>query len=269
MEEVLLYDGLNAIHRGNIKFGSQDPDKQSFHVVYNFFRSLRATVSSFNPTKVFFCLEGKNNFRYSLFSDYKANRIIKKASKDNTDIDKQRDIVIKLLEYLPITLAHAERFEADDVIGTLCENLKEENNTIISSDSDFIQLLQRGLRVKLYHPGSKEFLEPPKYHYLVWKILRGDKKTDNIPGLMSDAKALAMVSDPQLLEDFLSIEENKAAFNLNKQLIELSQIPDEEMILSQGTANFEALKEEFEKMEFKSFLVDKYWSSFKETFSSL
>lgn len=269
MAKVLLIDGLNMIHRGNIKFGPQDPDKQSFHIVYNFFRSLRASIASFEPSKVFFCLEGKNNFRYSLFADYKANRIIKKASKSSEDVDRQRDIVIDLLAFLPITLAHADRFEADDVIGSLCENLKDEDVTILSSDSDFIQLLQKGLNVKLFHPGTKEFIEAPTHHYLGWKVLRGDKKTDNIPGLMSDAKATAMITDPKLLEEFLSIEENRAAFNLNKQLIELSPVPDDELILKEGSLNLEVLKEEFSKMELKTILVEKYWVTFTETFSSL
>jgi 5'-3' exonuclease len=269
MGEVLLIDGLNMIHRGNIKFGPQDPDKQSFHIVYNFFRQLRATIASFKPSKVFFCLEGKNNFRYSLFSDYKANRLIKKASKSSVDVDRQRDLIVNLLSFLPITLASADRFEADDIIGSLCENLKNEDVTIISTDSDFIQLLQRGLNVKLFHPGRKEFIEPPTYHYLGWKILRGDKKTDNIPGLMGDDEACTMVQDPKALEDFLSNDENRAAFNLNKQLIELSPVPDDELVLTEGTLNLEALSEEFQKMELKTMLVDKYWSTFKETFGSL
>ncbi len=257
------------IHRGDIKFGLQDPDKQSFHIIYNFFRSLRATIANFKPSKVFFCLEGKNNFRYALYPEYKANRIIKKASKSREDIDRQRDIVINLLSHLPICMVHADNFEADDVIATLCENLKDEEVTIISSDSDFIQLLQRGLEVKLFHPGMKEFITPPKYHYLGWKTLRGDKKTDNIPGLMSDAKALDMIQQPKLLEEFLANEENRAAFNLNKQLIELRTIPNDELILKEGVLNLEALKEEFSKMELKTMLTDKYWTTFKETFSSL
>lgn len=269
MEKVLLIDGLNMIHRGNLKFGPKDPNKQSFTVVYNFFRSLRATINNFKPTKVFFCLEGKDNFRYSIFSDYKANRLWKKSSKSNKDVDRQRDIIIDLLRFLPITIAYADRFEADDVIGSLCESLKSEEIVVLSTDSDFIQLLQRGLNIKLYNPVTKEYVQPPTFHYLGWKILRGDKKTDNIPGLVSDEKARTLIENPKLLEDFLSLEENRAAFNLNKQLIELCPVPDEELILATGTSDFKSLEEEFSKMEFKTILIDKYWLMFKKTFNTL
>lgn len=151
----------------------------------------------------------------------------------------------------------------------MCENLKDEEVIILSSDSDFIQLLQRGLNVKLYNPSIKRYVEPPSFHYLGWKILRGDKKTDNVPGLVNDKEAQELVENPKLLEGFLAVDENRASFNLNKQLIEIKMVPDEELILIDGTADFQSLEGEFSKMEFKTMLADKYWSSFKKVFETL
>lgn len=268
MSKVLLLDFLNLVHRSNIKFGVQDNDKISYTIVYNFFRSLKAAINTFEPNKVFICQEGLNNYRYSLYSEYKANRMVKKASEANENLSRQRDIICKLLPMLSLTQVYADKFEADDVIASLSENLKDEEVIILSTDSDFIQLLQADIGVKLFNPIKKEYVEAPTYHYLAWKSLRGDK-SDNIPGLVSDAKALAMVENPKLLENFLLSEENKIGFNLNKSLIELSKVPEEELIFIEGKNNFEIIEDEFKKMEFKTLLVDKYWNSFKETFSSL
>lgn len=271
MDRVLLIDGLFLIHRSNVKFGVQDNSKPSYVIVYNFFRSLKALVSTFKPTRVFFCLEGRNNFRYNILPSYKNNRIVKQASESKSEsFSRQRDLIIDLIKNLPITLAESDRFEADDVIGTLCEDLKEEDITIISSDSDYIQILQKGYaNVRLYNPIKKEFIRPPDFHYLGWKILRGDKATDNIPGIVSDSKAEGLVRDPELLERFLLDEENRSAFNLNKELIELKMIPCDDLVLTQGSINLALLYEEFCKMQFASFLKEQYWKSFTEAFTEI
>lgn len=267
MSKVLLIDGMNAIFRANIKFGPPQ-EGPSYIMIYNFFRSLRATISKFQPSKIFFCLEGTSNFRYSIFKDYKANRILKKASSDRDSINTQRDIIIDLLKYLPITLVKANRFEADDVIYSLCKNMNGEDITILSSDTDFIQLLQCDLNIKIFSPHLKDFVQPPKFHYLAWKSLSGDK-SDNIPGLVSNNKAISLLEDPKLLEELLSSEENRSRFNLNKELIELRIVPDDELIFTDGETDFEKLFQEFEKMELQSLLIDKYWLSFKNTFDQL
>lgn len=271
MDKILLVDYLNLVHRSNIRFGPPEPDKVSYAIVYNFVRSLRAVVEKFEPQKVFVCFEGSKNFRYALFQDYKANRIIKRASSAAKEVDRQRDIITNLLQYLPVTTALADRFEADDVVSALCQNLKNEEVIILSSDSDFIQLLQNKEipNVKLFNPALKDFVSPPSHHYLGCKILAGDKKTDNIPGLMSLKKATEMIQNPKLLEEFLSVEENRAAFNLNKKLIELAPIPENELILTDGNFDLKALREEFARMEFKTILTDKYWATFSETFGKL
>lgn len=265
---ILLLDGMNMIHRSNIKFGK--PGEFSYTLVFNFFRSLKALVEKFKPEKVFFCLEGKNNFRYSVLKSYKANRIIKMGSQKEVAVfQDQRDLIIDLLNYLPITKAYSETFEADDVIATLADNLKDEEIIIVSTDEDYWQLLNdKKENIKLFNPKLKTYVEAPDYHYLVWKCLRGDK-SDNIPGLVSDERAMDLVKDPQALKDFLASDENKANFNLNKNLIELKIISDSSLDLKEGNLDLNYLKNEFTKMEFKSMIVDKYWGNFSKVFNSL
>lgn len=274
MDKVLLIDGLNFIYRSNIKFGSIN--KEYKHTtIYNFFRSLRALIDKFEPKKVFFCLESKSNFRYALYSKYKANRKIIKlsstiATKDtDNSFDEQRDKIIELLQNLPITTVYADGYEADDVIGELSNNLKDEEIIIVSNDTDYIQLLQKGYsNLKIFNPIKKDFVETPKYYYLVYKILAGDK-TDNIPGLVSVSKAEDLAGNPKLLSLYLNNKENIANFNLNKELIQFATIPENKLIFNIGSCKLSVLKKEFKKMEFDSMLKESYWSKFEKTFNNL
>ena len=297
-DKVLLVDSMNWAYRANIVFGNgkkgkvgnvldpntkevipvvfeekEDEGKESFTAVFNFFRNLRALIEQFDPDKVFFCLEGDCCFRKELFSEYKANRIIKTGSEDKQkkrdDFLRQYDIMLKLLKYLPITQVKSNRYEADDVIATLVSTLRDEELIVISSDKDYIQLLQKGYdNLKVYSHNLKNYVVPPDYHFLTFLTLNGDT-SDNIPSLISKKKAIAIASDPEKLAEFLSVEENRANYSLNKQLVEFKIIEDEELEFSEYNVDFDALKEEFSWMEFETILEDKYWERFVETFERL
>jgi 5'-3' exonuclease len=277
MDKVLLIDGMNFIYRGNIKFGwgsdySVEENKPSFVVVYNFFRNLRATIEEFDPNKVFFCSEGARNFRFDLFPDYKANRIIKRATykEEIDDFSRQRNIIYELLPNLPIPIVRSERYECDDVVYTLADNMKDEEIIIVSNDSDFIQLLQKGYKnVRIYNYSKKAYITPPDYHYVSYKSLKGDK-SDNIPSIVGPKTAEKLVSDIKKLAEFLDkSEENRANYALNKSLIELRVVSDDELQFVDYTTNFEYLKEQFINMNFKTIVEDKYWDRFCGTFKGL
>jgi 5'-3' exonuclease len=275
MDKVLLIDGHNAMWRASIGFaGNKSPpvEGEDFITIFNFFRNLRPIIEQFEPDKCFFVLEGHPQFRYDLFSDYKANRLVKTGSKSQAELDKfhkSKDEIIRLLQHLPLTICRAHDYEADDVIYTLCKNLRDEELTILSNDSDYIQLLQLGLtHVQVYNPIKKVFMEAPTYPYVAWKCLNGDK-SDNIPSLLSKKKALNTVSDPELFEKFLEVEENRANFSVNRQLIEFRDVPEEEILLREGERNFDALKLEFERMKFESIINDKSWNKYCKTFNCL
>lgn len=244
---------------------------KKYNLVYNFFRNLRPQIEAGEPDKCFFVLEGHPQFRYDLFADYKANRIIKQAAKQG-DVDKfqaAKNEIVRLLQHLPITVVRASNYEADDVIATLCDNMKEEELTVISSDTDFIQLLQRDYKhITVYNAIKKAAMEAPEYPYVAWKCLNGDK-ADNIPGLLKPKKAMAAVNDPELFKKFMEVEENKANFNINRQLIEFRNVPEEEIIIKEGIKDFGLLKQEFANMKFESIINDNSWAKYKSTFDCL
>lgn len=306
MDKVLLIDGHNAMWRANVRFGPPKEHKicplctadyhkdkhtteihcdcgspwneddnfcygDKYLLVYNFFRNLRPIIELFSPDKCYFVLEGHPQFRYDLYAAYKANRIIKQASKQDVKdfFFESRDIILPLLGLLPITQCRAADYECDDVIATLCENMQEEDLIILSNDNDYIQLLQRGYNnIKVYNPINKNYLEAPTYPYVAWKCLNGDK-SDNIPGLLKPKKAVDTVSNPDLFRKFMETEENRANFNINRQLIEFRSVPEDEIKLLEGQRDFPVLKEEFSKMKFESIINSKSWQKYQETFNCL
>lgn len=273
MDKILLIDGHNAIWRACIKFGAiadQEVD-DSIIFTFNFFRNLRPLIEDLAPDKCFFVLEGHPKFRYDLFADYKANRIIKQASKKEVheSFYRTKDIIIPLMQYLPITICKAGNYEADDVVGTLCENMKSEDLTVLSNDSDYIQLLQRGYsNIRIYNPIKKVDMEAPPYPYIAWKCLAGDK-SDNIPSLLKPKKVKEVIADPEKFKEFLKVEENRANFSVNRQLIEFKPVPEDEISLIEGIRNFPLLKDEFTRMKFDSIINDKSWEKYVKTFDCL
>lgn len=291
MDKILIIDAHNFMWRANVifkpKFKEAAPPKtdnwgfenetkkeevnDEFVMVYNFFRNLRVLVEQFDPTKCFFVLEGHPQFRYDLYADYKANRIIKKASKTESHerFDKNQPEIVRLIKHLPITVAQAEHYEADDVVATLVDNMQDEEITIASNDSDYLQLLQKGYKnLRIYNPMKKDFMSAPEYHYIGWKSLHGDV-SDNIEGLVGDKTAQKLLKDPEKFKALLDKEENRASFNINKQLIEFRPVPLDEIQMEMGQANFEDLREDFSNKDFKSMLKEPYWSNFKKTFDCL
>lgn len=272
MDKILFIDGMNAIWRSCIKFGSsqQDvPDEVIF--TFNFFRNLRPIIQDLSPDKCFFVLEGHPKFRYELYSDYKANRIFKQASDKSKKISesfvKAKDIILDLLKYFPFTFCRAIDYEADDVISSLVANMSEEDLTILSSDSDYIQLLQKGYKkIRIYNPIKKMDMEAPNYPYVAWKCLNGDK-SDNIRGLLKPKKALDTVLDTTLFSKFLSSQENASNFNINRKLIEFASVPLDEIEMYDGTANFEALYKAFLDFKFESMTNDLSWKKYCNTFN--
>jgi len=68
--------------------------------------------------------------------------------------------------HMPFKIIRVDKCEGDDIIGTISLHKKEDNITIISSDSDFLQLCRKGLKVfsikkqgEIAHPNPEMFLQ--------------------------------------------------------------------------------------------------------------
>lgn len=264
---ILLLDAYNLIYRAKSGFMKGD-----YPVVYNFFRGIRPLVEKFNPNKVYFVLEGSPKFRMNLSKgNYKSNR-----KNNDRSFHEQKAQIIDIVKYcFPFTTIKHPDLECDDTIATLvkihCD--KGDDCTIISSDSDFYQLLNAFDKCQIYNPVKKKIIEKPDYDYVTWKALRGDA-TDNISGIpgCGDKTATKLVKNPQLMREYLAKDPNRQQiFERNVNLIRLVDFSENysDAEVHEGNADWEEFADLLEQMGFDSMLKEKTWNKYVQTFGGL
>lgn len=286
---VLCIDGHNFLHRARSGFTAGQ-----YAVIFNFFRALRAQVELHKPTRIYIAMEGHPKARHDMLPHvgepggvgkavgYKANRIIEPGTAKadaHMDFIRQATLIMELLRCFPVSVVRHPDYEADDTISNLIRRSTSAVSwTVLSNDSDFIQLLDRFQNVKLYNPMTKAFVEAPQeYAYLFWKALRGDG-SDNIPGIpgIGDKTAAKLASDPEEAASFFGDKEHgaerNAIYQRNMKLIRFADWSDEEMVhmtSSSPTRDWETVRNAFEAWDFKSLLKQPTWDKFTATFDAL
>jgi len=266
---VALLDGYNLMHRA--RFGMKQGD---LHIVFNFFRSLRPIIEALKPDKVYLVLEGVPQHRLQADSDYKANRVIEPGTDhadEMAEFRRQKRIIIENLRHFPITLAKHPHLECDDTIAALCVNdHKDDQCTIVSTDTDFIQMLDSTGRVQLYNPVKKEYVQPAPYDYVTWKALRGDK-TDNVPRVdgMTDRKAEKVLADPKKLQEVYKDPILSAQLQRNLELIRFKTDFTSGYETSEPVPDFDHARSVFRDYKFFSMVNDTAWKNYTKTFQRL
>ena len=115
------------------------------NAVYIFITMLRKLINEHHPEYIAasFDLPGRT-FRDDMVSDYKANR-----TPMPDDLAVQIPLVHAACEALGVPILTSERYEADDVIGTLATKAAALgfDVVVVTMDKDFFQLVHDGLRV--------------------------------------------------------------------------------------------------------------------------
>ncbi len=212
------------------------------HMFLNTIRSVRKKFYA-EYGEIVICADGKNSWRKAAFPYYKANR---KKDRDASELDWNHlfsimsTIRTELKEIFPYKIIHLDHLEADDSIGTICNEFGTPLNSgerfiIYSSDKDYIQLHTHG-NVDQYDPVRKKWIrnnDPDKY--LAEHILRGDVG-DGIPNVLSPDNALAIGERQKpltakrieaLMDEANMDETTRSRYYRNKMLIDLTQIPAE------------------------------------------
>src|SRR5678809_1360607 len=107
--------------------------------VYIFTNMLLKLLREEKPDYIAAIFESREKtFRHETFADYKANRV---AMPD--DLAKQMPYIFRLCEVLNIPVINFPGYEADDVIGTLAQQVAElkMQAVIVSNDKDMCQLV--------------------------------------------------------------------------------------------------------------------------------
>ena len=105
-------------------------------------------VKDLKPDYLIACYDlPKPTHRHEAYKEYKAGRV-KAEPELISQLKRSRDI----FEAFAIPIYDKEGFEADDIIGTLVEKLKDDKNTdiiIASGDMDTLQLV-KDKKVQVY-----------------------------------------------------------------------------------------------------------------------
>lgn len=154
----VLMDGNNLFHRQanmtNPAFGIDSMIGMSMHMILN---SMKKEFETFAATHAVFFTEGRS-WRKSVYPAYKANRAVINAQKTEVEQENGRMLIEafgELTNYIDqktnISLVNHPNAEADDMIYMWIALHPNDKHVLISTDSDFIQLL-RFPNVTIYDP---------------------------------------------------------------------------------------------------------------------
>ena len=253
MRRVILIDALNMFIRSWTINPSMSTNGNPIGGTVGFLGSIRKVVNDFSPDEVVICWDGAGGSqkRRQIIKSYKEGRKPIRKNYEVAGMDKQsenenkywqQEILMEMLNEMPMIQLMLERTEADDIIAYITKSPKYFGwqKVIISSDKDFIQLLDE--ETVLYRPIAKktmnknsvieEFGISPQ-NFAIARAMAGDK-SDNLPGIGGAGLKTIMKRLPFLAEeeehyigeicDFCEDADSKASFygkvTENRELIE-------------------------------------------------
>jgi len=280
-KKIFLLDAYALIYRSyyafirNPRFNSKGINTSA---MLGFTNTLVQLLETENPDYIGVVFDvSAPTFRHELYKEYKANRDVMPE-----DLRKSIPYIRKIIEAFNIPIVEMERYEADDVIGTLAQKAKKEGfvTYMMTSDKDYAQLVTDDILI--YKPAKaggavevwgidevkKNFgIDNPEQVIDILGLM-GDS-SDNVPGCPGIGPKTAQ----KLIADFGSIEtlyenidklsgkqkdnliENEKQVRLSKQLVTIIRdVPvnfDKEGLV-RDDINKEALKALFAELEFRT-----------------
>ena len=150
--------------------------------------SVNQVVRKFGADHVVFCLEGRS-WRKDHYAPYKKNRVVDtlsqtEAEKEENEMfwDTYEKFTTFLKEKTNVSVLRHERAEADDMIARFVHLHPNDTHYIISSDTDYIQLISDN--VHQYNGITNQFITLEGYHDEKGRLVV-DKKTKE-PKLLGD-----------------------------------------------------------------------------------
>jgi 5'-3' exonuclease len=147
MTNYIIIDTQNLFMR--IRFGVRAPDLDSqiglaLHIILT---SIKKVWTDFDGGHCVFCLEGRS-WRKDIYVPYKANRkvtaskrTVREVEEDTTFFEIMDEFVTFIRTKTNCTVLHHPNAEADDMIARWIQLHPDDRHVVISSDSDFQQLI--------------------------------------------------------------------------------------------------------------------------------
>lgn len=212
-QTLVLLDSHAILHRAYHALPDfSSPNGEPTGALYGVVAMLLKIVEELKPDYIVACYDlPKPTYRHEAFDGYKAGR-----SKTDDSLVEQIIRSRDIFAVFKIPIYEHEGFEADDMLGTIVEQTKDNKDLeviIASGDMDTLQLVKKKqVRVYTLRKGIKDTImydeEAVKERYnftpaqvIDYKGLRGDP-SDNIPGIAGIGEKTAT----ELITNFGSIE---------------------------------------------------------------
>jgi len=255
VNKLLLVDGHNLLFKAF--YGVPEkllPNGKPIQGVIGFIAIVAKIMKVIEPTHVLVVFDPEEKpSRADLYPQYKANRQEDFGSKVGRENPfTQLADIMTALDNLHIKHVEQPGYEADDMIASYTSQVPCEV-VIVSSDTDFLQLVDQRTTIFRYH-GKKsllfnEVVVQEKYgihpsRFLEYKALIGDK-TDNIDGIkgIGPKNAIKVLNGARELT-----EEEQKIFERNRSLIELDA--DAELPYTLNQLSFANRFTDFKTFEF-------------------
>jgi 5'-3' exonuclease len=199
----------------------ENADGQLINALHGFAGFLAGFLDEVKPEHmaVVFDESLTTSFRNEIYPPYKANR-----ETPPEELKRQFGFCRRLVETLGLAAFSSDRYEADDLIGTLATRLHEHDYpvVILSADKDLAQLLEPGdmlwdyARNRRHHyEGVQDWLGVEAGQVADWLALSGDA-VDNIPGIpgIGPKTAAALLAEFGSLDNIFSNMERVADMKL-------------------------------------------------------
>lgn len=208
------------------------------------FASVNQVVRKFGIDHVAFCLEGRS-WRKDFYPPYKANRAVAQQAMTEAEVEENQlfwETYQNLTDFLQnktnVSVLRNEKAEADDVIARFIHLHPDDHHYIISSDSDYYQLINE--RVSQYNGVANHLVTINGFHddrgrlivdkktnqpkelgdpqfILFEKCMRGDA-TDNVFSAYPGVRTKGTKNKIGLIEAYA--DRHKKGFNWNNMMLQ-------------------------------------------------
>src|SRR5699024_1468875 len=273
-DKLLLVDGMALLFRGYFataysKQFMRREDGTPTNGVFQFLKYFIDGIQTFQPSHVICCWDmGKQTFRTSLYDSYKANR-----ADPPEELIPQFYLAKEAVDAFSIPNIGLVNYEADDVIGSLAHQYKDEYDVIIQSgDQYLLQLVDTNVQVAIMRKGignyevfhKENFFDKRGLHphqIIEYKAFTGDS-ADNYPGIkgIGEKTALKLLQTYGSMDGILSMKQKLTKciqqkmqddiemFHLCKKLAEIKCDVPVELIMDEAEISFN-LTDIHEKIE--------------------
>lgn len=236
MKKLIIVDVSNFIFRAFYAIRPlHTPEGTPVNAVYGVLSMLHNMIIKHKPTHMLIAKDNKEaSFREEIYADYKANR-----SEPPDDLAPQFGIIDEMIEVLQLPVMKAPKYEADDIIGSVAIQWKDDFDEILiaSGDKDLMQFVGGPVKMldtmkdKIYEREDvKDKMGVYPEQIMDYLSLIGDS-SDNIPGVagIGPKGAQSLLEDFGTLEDILKNIENiknkrcKTALEANHEMAVVSK----------------------------------------------